>query len=559
MRKSFTSVLTLAISFAICAQANARHTAQTPPARDAAMDEQQDPVLTAMLAELDRNKKQLQLQNFQRPFFLQYRLDDVDDYESAANYGAITGDKHDHRRLVRVTVRVGDYKTDSSMPHGDGTLQVASIDNDPLALRIALWSATDLAYKAALRDYTQKQVALKGFQTQPFAEDFSRQQPITSIAPFVRLNLDTAAWQQRITNASAIYRSRPAFEKVTEYSSAGIHARVVNRYLVNSEGTVVRHGSSAYQATVAVGTQATDGMRIDRSYASTGTVAAQLDPPEAFNAHVEQLITSLEELRNAPVVDEVEYHGPVLFSGEAAGEIFEELLAPAIVALRPDLGTEARTKGPYSASYRARVLPEGTDVTDDPHLQSFADTGIIGAYDIDEEGVSAKPVNVVENGKLTNYLVGRIPVRDFPVSNGHGRAALAQPPRPQIGVLKVESARAATHEELNEKLLAMARERGLDTVFVADTVGEDLTPRMLYRVNVKDGSRQLVRGAVFDDLDQRSLRSNITAMGNDLYVSNFLSDSATTILAPSLLFDDITVKRANARNEKLPYYPPPGE
>ncbi len=123
----------------------------------------------------------------------------------------------------------------------------------------------------------------------------------------------------------------------------------------------------------------------------------------------------------------------------------------------------------------------------------------------------------------------------------------------------MESARAATSEELNEKLLGMARERGLDTVFMADKVGADLTPRMLYRVNVKDGSRQLVRGAVFDDLDQRSLRSNITAMGNDLYVSNFLSDTSTTILAPSLLFDDITVKRANARNEKLPYYPPPGE
>jgi len=123
----------------------------------------------------------------------------------------------------------------------------------------------------------------------------------------------------------------------------------------------------------------------------------------------------------------------------------------------------------------------------------------------------------------------------------------------------VESARAATPEELNGKLLGMARERGLETVFIADNVGADLTPRMLYRVNVKDGSRRVVRGAVFDDLDQRSLRSNITAMGNDLYVSNFLSDTSTTILAPSLLFDDITVKRANARNEKLPYYPPPGE
>ena len=349
MRRIVASSLALAVGLAVCPLANARHTSQTPQAPNAETESQQDPVLTAMLAEMDRSKKQLQLQDFQRPFFLQYRLDDIDDYETAANYGAITGDKHDHRRLVRVTVRVGDYKTDSSMPHGDGTLQVVSIDNDPLALRIALWSATDLAYKAALRDYTQKQVALKGYQTQPFAQDFSWQQPITSISPLARLDLNTANWQQRITQASDIYHSRPAFEKVTEYSSAGIHARAVNRYLVNSEGTVVRQGSSAYQATIAVGTQATDGMHIDRSYNSTATSAAQLDSPAIFNSHVEQLIASLEELRNAPVVDEVEYHGPVLFSGELPGRFLKNCLRQRLLHCVP-------IWGPKPAP-RARILP----------------------------------------------------------------------------------------------------------------------------------------------------------------------------------------------------------
>ena len=51
--------------------------------------------------------------------------------------------------------------------------------------------------------------------------------------------------------------------------------------------------------------------------------------------------------------------------------------------------------------------------------------------------------------------------------------------------------------------------------------GGELLPRLLYRVKA-DGSRQLVRGAVFDELDSRSLRSGIVAAGNDSYVSNSL-------------------------------------
>ncbi len=543
----------LILLFALSASANSQPT----PTPEVAFDAQRSPVLAAMLAEMERSQQQLQLQTFQKPFFLQYRLDDIDDYEASANYGALTGERHEHRRLVRVTVRVGDYKTDSSTARGNGSLEVATVEDDLIALRTALWTATDNAYKAALRDYTQKQVALKAYQSQPRADDFSREKPLVSLGETVKLDLDLPAWKQRIAEASSVYQGQAAFEKVAQYSSAGIHARVINRYLVNSEGSIVRNGSAVYQATVAVGTQAPDGMRIDRSYTSAGTSSAQLDSPSQFQAHVVELIASLEELRRAPLIDEVEYHGPVLILRSASGEIFSELFAPGILAVRPDLGTEARTKGPYASSYRARVLPEGTSVVDDPRMRTFEGTGLIGSYEIDEEGVPAEAVPVVENGKLTSYLIGRTPVRDFPLSNGHGRAGLGSAPRPQIGVLRVESSRAVSLEDLNARLMAMAKERDLDTVYIAEGLGPDLTPRLLYRVRVSDGTRQLVRGAAFDDLDQRSLRSNISAIGNDTHVSNFAADTPTTILAPSLLFDDITVKRANDRNEKLPYYPPP--
>jgi hypothetical protein len=220
------------------------------------------------------------------------------------------------------------------------------------------------------------------------------------------------------------------------------------------------------------------------------------------------------------------------------------------------MGTEARTNGPFASSYHARVLPEFLDVVDDPGLKSYAGKSLMGAYDVDEEGVPAQAVKLVTAGRLENYLIGREPVRDFPQSNGHGRAGITGPAYPAIGVLKMTSKEALTDEELNRRLLDLAKDRGLKSAYFVATLGGELTPRLLYRVSA-DGQRQLVRGAMLDDLDQRALRSGVEAAGKELFVANAFGDVPSTLLAPALLLNDVTVRRANEKNDKLPFYPPP--
>jgi hypothetical protein len=296
-------------------------------------------------------------------------------------------------------------------------------------------------------------------------------------------------------------------------------------------------------------------MRLDRSYSTIGSSLDDLDAPQAFENHALKLIASLTDLRNAPLVEE-EYHGPVLLSSDASADTLLSTLAGGFSATRPKLGTEARTNGFFASSYHARILPNSFDVVDDPSLKSYNGKSLVGAYDVDDEGVPAQTVNLVTAGKLVGYLTGREPVRDFPQSNGHGRAGLTGPATPMIGVLKVTANNGLTGEELNRKLLEMAKDRELKSVYYVETMGSDLTPRLLYRVS-PDGKRELVRGAVLDDLDQRALRSSVEAAGKDLWVANYFGDVPETVLAPALLFDDITVRRANEKNEKLPFYPPP--
>ena len=529
--------------------------AQAQPTR---ADAEKDPVLKAMLTELDRSMSQLQLPGFAKPFFIQYRIEQVDDFQTKAEFGASEGAGRVRQRVARVTVHVGDYKTDSSGGRGDGSIELAPQDDDPIALRSALWQATDLAYKNALSAYAQKQAELKQVQTPPQADDFSQEKPIVSLAAPVALQLDEGAWTTRVAGLSGLYRTDPtvsATQRDVEYAEASFRARATTTWIATSEGAIVRKSGAQYEETFAAGTQAADGMSIDRSYSSTGTSVADLDAEAVFNKHAVDEIQSLAELRKAPLVEE-EYHGPLLMSADAATDTLRSLLAGAVTATRPALGTEARTNGSFASSYHARVLPDFMSVIDDPGVKTFEGKGLIGAYDVDDEGVTAQAVKLVDAGRLDNYLIGRQPVRDFPQSNGHARAGVAGPARPSIGVLKIVADNGLTDGELNQKLLELAKDRGLKSVYFVQTMGGPRTPRLLYRIS-PDGNRQLVRGAVLDDVDERALRSSVEAAGKDLFVANYYGDVPTTVMAPALLFDDATVRRANAKNEKLPFYPPP--
>ncbi len=169
----------------------------------------------------------------------------------------------------------------------------------------------------------------------------------------------------------------------------------------------------------------------------------------AFRKRAIDNLRSLEALRNAPLVDSEDYHGPVLFTAEASADVMSRLFVPNIEAARPEMGTTARTRGAYTSSLRSRVLPDFMSVVDDPGLTTFDGKSLVGSYQVDDEGVPAQKVDVVTRGNLENFDIGREPVKDFPASNGHGRAALAQVAHTHTGVLVFSAAKTETPAELN--------------------------------------------------------------------------------------------------------------
>jgi len=511
-----------------------------------------DPILRALQVELTRSKSQLKMDNVESPFYIEYRVFDVEQFDASAAFGALRDQNHTRLRVLRAVVRLGDYKLDSFFNAGQGVSDILPLDNDELAIRHQVWLATDQAYKRAGEAFSNKKAQLKQLNIEQPVDDFAKAEPAVSIGPTAKLDIDQAKWTKMLESATSVYKNDPAIQSF----NASLNFTVFSQYFVNTEGTVTRHGSAHYQILLSASEQAPDGMRLDRAPQFTANRIEELPTPDEFQKDALSLVENMKALRTAPVVDE-EYRGPVLFSNDAATDMFFELIVPNILGRRPAPGRPARTTGAFASSWRARVLPDFFSVVDDPTLDTFDGHGLGGSYKVDDEGVTAAPVTVVDKGMLANYLIGRVPIRDFPASNGHGRASGNGNTSPAPGNLFFRPSKSSTREELKKQLLDECRNRGFPYGYFVDTLGPRLAPRMLYRVWTSDGHEELVRGAVFNELDIRALRSDLVAAGNDPLVSNRTGLPFMTVVSPSVLFDELEVKRADNTKEKLPDYPAP--
>lgn len=496
--------------------------------------EADDPVLRAMQEELERSKSQLKLEGMPAPYYIEYRVTDFDSYSAEAAFGALRSNVRTRFRFLRVVVRVGDYKQDSFFGMGEGVGDILPLDNDELTLRHQLWLATDRAYKAAAATLTAKKAMLKQYAVENPVDDFAHTQPVVYLGPLATLEFDPQVWPRMLQDLSALYKADPEIQS----ASSSLNFQATNRFFVNSEGSEVRSGQTAYQVIVAGTTQASDGMQLSRDTAFTVDNLGEMPSREEIVAQAKKLLGTLKAKREAPLADE-EYRGPVLFSADAASTVLADMVGENILGLRPGLGQAARTTGAFASSFKARVLPDFLSVVDDPTLASTAGKPLLGHYAVDDEGVKAMRVPVIEKGMLVNYLIGRQPIRDFPASNGHGRARVpGVSPGPSLGNMIVTSSDPVSNEELRKKLLEICRQRDLPYGYYVEAMGPGDVPRMMYKVWVKDGHEELVRGTVFGDLDTRSLRSDLVAAGGDVNVENRLINVPHSIVNPSILFDE---------------------
>ena len=573
-----------------------------------------DHTLQAMKDEMARAESRLELQIPKlekpvRPYFIEYRLLDMDIREVVAEYGALVTSAHNRNRVMNVSARVGDYKLDSSNFISEdgfrgfiGPSGTVGIDRDYDSLRQDLWIATDQAFKEAVETYSRKQAYLSSLARQSDIDDFSHAQPVKHIEPLVASDWTGRNWDQEARDSSAALRAFPQIyeSKVTYYLV------FTTEYLLTSEGTEVRANHSFAAIESGLSSLADDGMQVSNYYATYVPRPADLPSPDAVRKSLNVAGTELMAMRAAPPAPD--YTGPVLFEPRAAAALLAEVLTPSLSGARPPLAFQPVVeqlmsslggRSDWSGKVGTRVLPAGATLMDNPAATDYKGALLVGGYAIDQEGVPGEKVTVVDEGKLKTLLMSRRPGPDFEKSNGHGRSAFLSDARPVMSNLFFSSTESLSKEDLKKKFLDSCRAEKLEYCIVVrqmdnpslsllhqedfsellasfgGNAATDRLPLVVYKIYTADGREEIVRGARISGFSPRMLR-NIEGIGNDNAVFNYMQNQTAgvsgtalaafgtaqnglpaSVVAPSLLFEEVEVRGARGEPKHLPLLPEP--
>src|SRR6202163_4473864 len=398
---------------AICAP-EARTAQANPP--------DNDQTLRAMRDEMARSKTRLELKipgtdQPVRPYYVEYRLLDLDVKEVVAQFGTLLQSTHTRNRFMDVAARVGTYKLDSSNFIGDegfrgfiGAQGSVGIDHDYDSLRQDLWIATDQAFKEAIETFSRKEAYLSSLARQSDIDDFAKAEPIQIVQPMVTPDWSNRNWEQEARDASATLRVFPEIyeSRVTYYL---VYA---TEYLLTSEGTEIRTNRTFAAVESGMNTLASDGMPLSHLYSAYAPKPGDLPNVEAVRKGLNVAGSELMALRAAPPAQD--YTGPVLFEARAAAPLLAQVLGPAMNGSRPPVSFQPVVeqllgnlggKSDWTGRIGARVLPASVSIVDDPTAKDFHGTPLIGSYVVDDEGVRAQKVTVVENGEAKCLLVSR--------------------------------------------------------------------------------------------------------------------------------------------------------
>lgn len=549
----------------------------TPALNSLAADAAPDPIFKAMQDELKRSMT-LQLEELSPPYFIQYSVDDTRIERVTASYGALTLSGPSSARTLQAQLRVGSMELDNANFVGGrgfgrrGSTELP-LDNDYLALRQAIWRATDGLYKSAVETLTQKRAYLKDHTIEDRPPDFSKATPTTAILETRTLSFDRKKWEDYVRQISAEFAKYAHIQD----SEVRLIAGAENRYLVNSEGTRLRYGTVEVSLRIGAETLAPDGERLTDEQEYVRHSTDQLPAIKTVLADIQRLADRLTAAAKAPVLND--YTGPVLIDGMASPLLFRQLLARGILGVPDPVGSSRRTtQGPEDLEKRLgkRILPTAFSVYDDPRRNDFNGTPLAGHYLYDDEGLPAQRVEIVAGGKLQGMLMSRTPTKRFAQSNAHGRRGSDQP-RAALGSLFIESSEGKNPADLKKALLKAADDEGLEYGIRIEGLqsrdASDLPPARsrrvgagrgvgdpvrVFKVYVADGREEMVRGCEFRGLDERSMR-RILAAGNTPVIDNRVISStpSSSVVAPAVLFEEIELTKIERESERKPLLPSP--
>ena len=539
----------------------------------AAQSTRTDGILGILQSELSRNIDVLKKQPVPA-YYAAYTLYDSRTTQILASFGAIARSDENRQRFATVEVRVGDYQLDNTHPiRGDVRAlspRLAQISlpltDDENPIRLALWRATDRGYKQASEALTRVRtnVAAKVQDENP-APDFSREDKQGHTGGTAAYSLDTRAWEDRLRRVSATFSEDPLVFR----SQVSLTVEADNRYYINSEGSQIVTGGVVCRIFIQAVTKAEDGMELPLYTSYFATSPDGLPEERQLIAEARAMVDLLARLRTAPLVEP--FSGPAILSGRAAGVFFHEIFGHRVEGNRQRNADDGQT---FTSRVGQPILPHFLSVTFDPTVKKVGNVELMGHYLYDDQGVKAQRVTVVDKGVLKTFLLDRAPLKNFPKSNGHGRAEPGFLPVSRQSNLQVESSKAVSREQLMNHLRDEARRQGKPFGLLFDNIEGGFTttgrgspnafnvlPNVVYRIYTDGRAPELVRGV---DLIGTPLAAfgKIIATDDQIDVFNGVCGAESggvpvSASSPSLLVSEVEVQKKSQSQETRPILPAP--
>lgn len=571
--KKLLRITALAIAFALGVTSAQADTSTTP-----AKKESDDILFKALQDEMARNKERLKLGVHSQPYFLQYKVLDSETCYITASCGALAQSRTSRSRYLYSDVRIGDYNLDSSRKPGNldslfgsssmGVSQSLPIEDDYYALRHQIWLASDRAYKKAIESYEDKKANLKAHPETDRLGDFTKEKPVVFLKPAVSLKLDKKKWEDTCRKLSEVFVQYPEIE----YSVVTFTSQAGNAWLVNNEGFKHRDGKLQTILSVFARIRAKDG----RPYCDAEFMAAESDKelPDIKNMEksVKDLVARLKRTAEAPLAKA--YSGPILLEPEASAPVLYMAIANMTAAAheKSESSSLFRSVQPSRHKINQRVSSRLLTVVDDPAATTYKGAPLLGNYEVDDDGMPAQKITLIEKGILKNFCTSRIPTPDTSGSNGHSLNGVGS-----VSVLFVSAEPSLQAKRLKRKLMDLGKEQGYDEVYIIKRIvripswlsssdsessssffsklGGDLTlyPTEVYRVSLKTGKEELVRGGRLSVQMARVLR-DITCAGDDERACSFVQDAmyVSSLVVPSIVLYDADLKEPAKSGEKPP-------
>ena len=528
-------------------------------------------VLGAAKAELTRSMDQLKQQEVP-PYYLSYEIVESRAATVSASFGALTHSSDTKRRVLRVSLHVGNLELDNTRQvrgaasNGFALIPIP-VEDDATAIRNVLWYQTDRKYKQAVEELTRARTASQvAVAQEDKSADFSAAPPEQSIAAIAPLAVNRKAWEERVRKFTAPFQRFGSLYDAT----ATLSANQDTRWFVSSDGAAIQASQTYYRLQISAFSKADDGMELPR-YESYFAYSPEGLPDDATVLKaVNKMIADLEALRKAPIVDP--FTGPAILTGRATAVFFHEVFGHRIEGHRQKSENEGQT---FKKMVNQPVLPDFLSVVFDPTLRHYAGTDLAGSYDFDDEGVKARRVSVVSDGVMHNFLMSRTPIDGFPSSNGHGRAQPGFNPVARQSNLLVLNSKPVSRQRLRALLIEEINKQGKPFGLLFDDIAGGFTitgrtipnafnvlPLVVYRV-YPDGREELVRGV---DLIGTPLTvfSKILAAGDQAAVFNGICGAESggvpvSASAPDILVSQIEVQKKSKSQERAPILPAPFE